>query len=118
MSKAALIVFADTDTPEGLGRVVNALTTAKEFKDAGDEAVIVFDGAGTKGVAALSDPDHQYHGLLEETQELVAGACAYCSSAYGVREQVEQSPVSLLDEYEGHPSVRRYVTGGYEVVTF
>lgn len=118
MTKAALLVLADTDSPEGLGRVVNALTTAKEFKEAGDEALVVFDGAGTKWVAELSESDHQYHALLEETQDLVAGACAYCSSAYGVRERVEQSPISLLDEYEGHPSVRRLVADGYHVVTF
>ncbi len=118
MAKAALIVFADTDSPEGLGRAVNALVTAKEFQEAGDEALVVFDGAGTRAVAALSDPGHDYHGLLEETQELVAGACAYCSKAFGVREQVEQSPISLIDEYEGHPSVHRYVAEGYEVVTF
>ncbi len=118
MSKAALIVFADTDTAEGLGRAVNALTTAKEFRDAGDDALIVFDGAGTKWVAELSEPEHEYHQLLEETQELVEGACAYCSSAYGVREQVEQSPVPLLDEYDGHPSLRRLISDGYEVVTF
>jgi hypothetical protein len=34
MAKAASIVFADTETREALGRVVNALTTAKEFKEA------------------------------------------------------------------------------------
>lgn len=118
MSKAALIVFADTDTAEGLGRAVNALVTAKEFKDAGDDALVVFDGAGTKWVAELSDPGHQYHQLLEDTQSLVAGACGYCSSAFGVREQVEQSAVPLLEEYEGHPSVRRLISDGYEVVTF
>ena len=50
MAKAATIIFADTDRPEGLGRVVNALTTVKEFKEAGDEAVVIFDGAGTKWV--------------------------------------------------------------------
>ena len=38
MAKAASIVFADTETREASGRVVNALTTAKEFKEAGDEA--------------------------------------------------------------------------------
>ena len=53
MAKAAEVVFADTGSPEGLGRVVNALTTAHEFKDAGDGIVVVFDGAGTKWVAEL-----------------------------------------------------------------
>ena len=83
MARAASIVFADTDRPEGLGRVVNALTTAKEFKEAGDEAVVIFDGAGTKWVAELAREDHKYHGLFEEVRDVVGGACSYCAAAYG-----------------------------------
>jgi hypothetical protein len=118
MAKAASIVFADTETREGLGRVVNALTTAKEFKEAGDDALVIFDGAGTRWVAELSRADHKYHGLFEGVRDVVGGACSYCASAYGVREQVERTGVKLLDEYEGHPSVRSLVNDGYEVVTF
>jgi hypothetical protein len=118
VAKAASIVFADTDTREGLGRVVNALTTAKEFKEAGDDAVVIFDGAGTKWVAELAREDHKYHRLFEDVRDVVAGACSYCASAYGVKEQVEQVGVELLEEYEGHPSVRTLVNDAYEVVTF
>jgi hypothetical protein len=35
MPKAAIVILADTETPGDLGRVVNGLTTAKEFKEAG-----------------------------------------------------------------------------------
>ncbi len=44
MAKAALVVLADTDSREGLGRIANALVTAQEFDQAGDEVTIVFDG--------------------------------------------------------------------------
>ena len=118
MAKAASIVLADTDRAEGLGRVVNALTTAKEFKEAGDDAVVIFDGAGTKWVAELSREDHKYHGLFEDVRDVVGGACAYCSGAYGVKEQVEQAGVRLLDDFEGHPSLRTLIGDGYAVVTF
>ena len=118
MPKAATIVFADTDSAEGLGRVVNALTTAKEFKEAGDEARVIFDGAGTKWVAELSPEGHKYHGLFEEVRDLVDGACAYCAEAFGVKEEVEQTGVELLGDYEGHPSIRSLIGEGYEVVTF
>jgi hypothetical protein len=118
MAKAATIVFADTGTPEGLGRVVNALTTAKEFKEAGDEALVVFDGAATKWIDELSRSDHKYHRLFEDMRDQVAGACAYCAAAYGVKERVAEVGVPLLDEYEGHPSVRKLVSDGYHVVTF
>jgi hypothetical protein len=51
-------------------------------------------------------------------RDAIAGACSYCSSAYGVKEQVEQSGVELLDEYSGHPSLRQLVQDGYQVLTF
>jgi hypothetical protein len=118
MARAASVVFADTDTPEGLGRVVNALTTAKEFKEAGDGAVVIFGGAGTKWVGELSREDHKYHRLFQDVQDVLAGACSYCAGAYGVKEQVEQAGVPLLEEYEGHPSLRSLIADGYAVVTF
>ena len=118
MAKAASIVFADTETREALGRVVNALTTAKEFKEAGDDAVVIFDGAGTKWVAELSREDHKYHRLFNDVRDVVGGACSYCAGAYGVKDQVEQIGVELLEEYEGHPSLRSLINDGYHVVTF
>jgi hypothetical protein len=118
MPKAAAVVFADTDSAEGLGRVVNAMTTVKEFKEAGDGATLIFDGAGTKWVAELSNEDHKYNELYQGVRDVVAGACSYCASAYGVKEQVERSGVELLDEYSGHPSLRQLVQDGYQVLTF
>jgi hypothetical protein len=35
MNKVAVVVLADATTPEGLGRMVNALEAVKEFKEAG-----------------------------------------------------------------------------------
>ncbi len=118
MAKAALVVLADTETHEAFGRVTNALVTAKEFKESGDDVVVLFDGAGTKWIGELANPEHRAHQLFEGVRDAVAGACSYCASAYGVKEQVEQSGVALLDEYAQHPSIRRLVAEGYEVVTF
>ena len=35
MTKVAILILADTESNEGLGRVVNALSVAKEFKEEG-----------------------------------------------------------------------------------
>ena len=53
MAKACVVLLADTDTHEAMGRMANALTCAKDFVDAGDAAVLIFDGAGTKWVLEL-----------------------------------------------------------------
>jgi Pyridine nucleotide-disulphide oxidoreductase, dimerisation domain len=49
----ALEVLRDTVAQFPTFSEVNALTTAKEFKEAGDEAIVIFDGAGTKWVPEL-----------------------------------------------------------------
>jgi len=118
MQKAAIIVLADTETLESLGRVANALMTVQEFKEAGDDVKLIFDGAGTKWVSRLSDPGHQYYDVFERVRDTVSGVCQYCADAFGVTEEVRQSDVPLADEYRGHPSIRTLLNDGYQVVTF
>lgn len=117
MNKGFVLVLADTETKEALGRVVNAMQTAKEFKDAGDEVRVVFDGAGTRWIGELGSSAHKYHGLFASLKDR-AGACSYCAAAIGVKSAVEQQEVTLLDEFDGHPSLRRAVSEGYQVITF
>lgn len=118
MTKAALVVLADTEAGDGLGRVVNAMVTAKELKASGDEVALLFDGAGTKWVPALSEGEHRYHSLFEDVRDRVVGACAYCAKAFGVTDGVEAAEVALLDDFEEHPSLRSYLADGYHVITF
>ncbi len=118
MPKAAVLVLADTETHEDLGRAVNALIAAREFKDSGDEVRVIFDGAGTKWVKELAQPDHRAHPLYEAVRDWVAGACADCAGAFGVEESVEENGVPMLDEYDHHPSLRTLVAEGFEVLTF
>ncbi len=118
MAKLGVVVLADTETAGDLGRAVNALITAREAKEAGDDVTIVFDGAGTKWVSELSNPEHEYSELLQRVSDVVAGACSYCAKAYGVKDAVERADVPLLADYDDHPSLRGLVSEGYEVVTF
>ncbi len=117
MAKVAIVVLAGTETHEGLGRVVNALEAAKELKEGNDDVRIVFDGAGTAWVPELAKKEHKAHGLYAAVGDRIAGACA-CAGAFGVKDAVVAQRVQLAGEYEGHPSVRRLVHDGYQVITF
>ncbi|MEX2080097.1 MAG: hypothetical protein WEC33_00645 [Dehalococcoidia bacterium] len=117
MNKVLVLVLADTETKEALGRVVNALQTAKEFKEGGDELRLVFDGAGTRWIGELGSPGHKYHGLFASVKDR-AGACGYCAGAFGVKAAVDKHGVPLLEEFDGHPSLRRAVSDGYQVISF
>jgi hypothetical protein len=118
MVKAAIVILADTETHADRARTANALTTAYEFKEAGDEVAVIFTGAGTKWVGELSHPDHRLHRAYGMVKDKVVGACRACSVAFGVKEEVEASGVALLTEYKGHQSLRERVVQGYQVITF
>jgi hypothetical protein len=50
--------------------------------------------------------------------DVVQGACSYCANAYGVKDDIESGDVDLIDEFDGHPSVHKLVSNGYQVLTF
>lgn len=118
MNKVAIVVLADTETHESLGRVVNALEFAKELTEHDDDVKIIFDGAGTKWIPELEDEEHKAHPLYQAVKPAIAGACRFCAKAFGAFKEIKGTDISLLDEYDQHPSLRNYIIDGYQVVTF
>jgi hypothetical protein len=118
MNRVAILVLADVETHGDLGRLVNAMTAAKEFTEAGDDVQLIFDGAGTQWLGLLSDPEHKAHRLFEHVRDVVSGACGYCSRAFDAEEGVHHAHIKLLEEYDDHPSIRSLVASGYQVITF
>lgn len=118
MNKVAMIVLCDVDSFEHIGRIFNALTAVKEYKDAGDDVRLIFDGAGTKWVGMLGNAEHKAHDLYEAVKDKVTGACAFCAGVFGAAEQVKSGGIALLDEFSGHPSFQRLSSQGYSIITF
>jgi len=116
--KVAIVVLTDTETHESLGRITNALSFAKELKEHEDEVRIVFDGAGAKWIPELEDENHKAHPMYKAVKDNVDGACKFCAKAFGVLEDIQQTDVNLLDDYDDHPSLRGYLSRGYQIVTF
>ncbi|HDM75689.1 MAG TPA: cytoplasmic protein, partial [Deltaproteobacteria bacterium] len=48
----------------------------------------------------------------------IDGACKACSNKMGVLEAVKEEGIPLIDEMSGHPSMARYMTEGYQIITF
>lgn len=116
--KVAVVLLADVGSPGDMGRMANALVTAQECNEAGDEAKLIFDGAGTKWIPELSSPGHKYHALFMSVRESVAGVCQYCAGAYGVADRVRAAGFELTDQYQGHPSLRQLIAQGFHIITF
>ncbi len=118
MSKAAVVVLADTETHGEMGRMLNALELAKEYKESNEEVTLIFDGAGARWVPELEKEDHKLHNHYIAVKDRIGGVCSFCASAFGVKNAVEKSGHKLLDEFDDHPSLKYYIDRGYHVVTF
>lgn len=106
-----------TATPT-FGRVVNALIIAKDFKLAGDDVRLIFDGAKTKWLGVLSDPNHKAHQPYQDAADVVFGTCGHFARAFGAEHDVHEAHVDTLDEFHGRSSFRNLVNDGYTVITF
>jgi len=118
MNKVAIVVLAGTESHESLGRIVNALELAKELQDHDDEVKIIFDGAGTEWIPELEDMEHDAHPLYDSVKQNIYGACRFCAKAFGVFKEIKESEIDLLDEYDQHPSLRNFITKGYQIINF
>jgi len=114
--KVALVIFS---TLEGAGNaaVYRALGTAKEFKDAGDDIKIVFDGSGVETAAAISQSGHNLNGAYKAVADTVLGACGFCVKAHKVADEIDAADIPLLTDNHGHASLRQVVVDGYQVIT-
>ena len=123
--KAAIIILADAKSAseEALGRVFNALAAAYEFKQAGDEVTVRFQGAGTRWIAELSKADHPAHELFEAVKDTVAGVSCGCADVFGSSEEAEKSGFELIKDNpipgtSGLASLRNLITDGFTVLSF
>ena len=118
MEKVAVLVLAGRETRADEARIANALTTVNEFKEAGDEVTLIFSGAGTRWVGDLANSGHPLSEAFDMVKDKVAGACSECAVSFGVEEEVQASGIPLVEEYRGHPSLKRLVSEGFQVITF
>lgn len=118
MLKVAIVILTDTTPADGLGRVVNALMAAKEFKSANDDVQVIFSGAGTKWIGELNKPEHLLHSVYKELKTSIVGACSFCAGAFDVADSVKNAGHTMLEEYGTNMSFQRLVKDGYQVITF
>lgn len=122
--KAAVVVLADpAGGDEALGRAFNGLAAVKDFAEQGIDVTLLFQGAGTRWVAALADPGHPLSGLFELVRPHVAGASDACSTFFGAREGVEGAQVGFVAENQiagvgGLPSLANLARSGHDVLVF
>jgi DsrE/DsrF-like family len=121
----AIVVLSDpsSSSDEAFGRVFNALATAYDYRQAGDDVVMRFQGAGTRWVGELEQPDHPAHALFEAVRDTVGGVSSACANAFGATDEALSADVPLLDDNpvpstSGLPSLRKLIGTVHTVLTF
>ena len=99
---------------------IHVLLNALDMKAGNHECRIIVEGAATRLIPDLAGQDHPLNKLWEKTKAagLVAGACKACSQKMGTLAAAQEQGLALLDEMNGHPSMTRYRSEGYEIITF
>ena len=116
MEKILIVVLAGKETHEGMGRLSNALVMAKELHEAHHTVKIIFDGAGTEWLPEITKEDSHFYKIYSEVEDLIVGACDFCANAFKVKEEIKD--VKLLPEFMGHPSFKKYIEEGYQIINF
>lgn len=125
MSKSAIVVFSDpsSESAEALGRLFNALFVTYELKEKGQEVALIFQGAGTRWAAELSQPDHPAAALYDSVKDKLVGVCGGCADVFGATAGVEASGLPLVRNAaipgtSGILDLSRYLDEGYRLLTF
>ena len=123
--KTAIVILSDPDTggEEALGRTFNALAAAWDMKQHQQDVEILFQGAGTRWANHLTKPDHALHTLYAAVEDKVAGVSSGCATVFGAHAGAEANGFTLITDNPvpgttGLPSLARYVSDGYSVLTF
>ncbi|MBW4599300.1 MAG: DsrE family protein [Calothrix sp. FI2-JRJ7] len=123
--KAAIVILSDpsSGTEEALGRLFNALASAYDFKQNGDDVTLLFQGAGTRWIGEVSKVEHPAHDLFEAIKDSVAGVSCGCADVFGATDSAVKSGFDLIKDNAvpgttGLPSLRNLIADGYQILTF
>ena len=123
MQKAAIVVLSDPGTEEAVGRVFNALATAYDYRERGQEVTVLFTGTGTRWTGELTKPDHPAHGLYNAVSDCIGGVSLACAVGFGAKETAKANGFDLVAGNQvpgtaGLPSLAQLTADGYTVITF
>jgi len=117
--KYAIVLQSGAETNEAKARAVHALLYATELAEKGYAVVLIFDGAGTGWANEMRKPDNPLnkHYLRIKELGMTEEICDYCAESFDVKESLpEQQKKLLVGDYEGHPSLVKWIEQGYQII--
>ncbi len=85
MNKTAIVILSDPKggAEESIGRLLNGLAAAYDYKAGGEEVKIIFQGTGTRWPEQLQKEGHMAHKLYKTLEENIEGISSACSKVWG-----------------------------------
>jgi hypothetical protein len=124
VSKYALVVMSEPGepTPGGQGRMVHAMTAARDLNAAGHDVTLWFHGIGVMWLGTMDGQSdafaRHYQGLFDEVRGLIGGACEFCTAKrFGTTGGAERLGVPLVGG-DDHHSIAALIAEGRQVITF
>lgn len=119
--KTAIIILSDpkSGSEESLGRAFNALAAAYDFKNAGEEVSILFQGTGTRWPEELQKEDHPVHELFKAVEDKIQGISSACTDVFGANPSgFDLIKDNKVPNTSGLPSFKKLQDEGYNVLVF
>lgn len=115
MKKIALVVYN--------GDVLcfnHVMLYAFDFKEKGYAVKIVLEGAATTVPGQLDGSDSPFAELYGRfrQQGFIDCVCQACAMKMGAYDEVKKQGLPLNGEMSGHPSLEKYISEGYTLLTF
>lgn len=121
MGKTAIIILSDPKmgSDEATSRVLNGLAAAYDFKQAGEEVKILFQGTATRWPKALQDESHLGHKIYTEVKDKIEGVSAACAAVWGADPAGHDLITgNQLPGTPGLPSIVKMQKEGFNVLIF
>ena len=115
MSKVALFAFNGD-----FMCFIHVLLNALDLSARGYQTGIVIEGAATKLVPEMTVEGNPLYVLYQKakSQGLIEGVCRACAAKMNVTEAVKAEGLAFLGDMSGHPSMSRYMSDGWQVISF
>jgi hypothetical protein len=108
--------------PGDQGRMVHAMTLARDLRAAGQQVSVYFHGIGARWLAAMADrndPFTRHYGTLFDQISDVAAGCEFCvAKRFGAADGASKLGINLVGGPEDHHSAAAELIEGDQLHTF
>ena len=106
-------------TDESLGRALNGMAAAYDFKQADEDVKILFQGAGTRWPEVLQNEDHPANRIFKAVEDKIEGVSAACSQLFGANPSgFDLISGNNVPNTAGLPSLVALQKDGYSIIVF